>query len=474
MRLSGFNLYVENYPEQGQTLVHNTFAGSYVVLEEGTLELLRRADRGEPLTCEEQAIAADPELSDPDVGVLVTSRKQEESDFRAWFERRRSRRELDVIVGVNLACNFECPYCCQAEVMSGKVMSEEHCDATGDWLVAHALDHELELIRLTFVGGEPLLHPQRLERIARRVRDQAGPHGIAVELNLLTNGYFLDAAMVQRLLPLGLVFAKVTLDGDETTHHLTRVHKKGEDTFARIFDNVIAASRHIRVTVNGNYGPETVHGFAPLVEKLAAAGLASGSNLSFSPALAGLASSGAGSCTWSGTDTSLQMALHDHILRHGFDAAPANVIGPCEFHDRHSFAIDPAGIVYKCPGFLGNPEWAIGHVTSGLTGRYRDLVELNPQRECTGCAHRPNCGGGCVAAQWLKLGRAEGVNCERSYFDSVQTGSLVRNYLLATSSDRSEALASFPDATSSLEAARASRPQPQRGRRASSLRVIAA
>ena len=58
MRLSGFNLYVEDYPEQGQVLVHNTFAGSYVVLDAATVEVLRRADRGEPLAPDEHEFRA--------------------------------------------------------------------------------------------------------------------------------------------------------------------------------------------------------------------------------------------------------------------------------------------------------------------------------------------------------------------------------------------------------------------------------
>ena len=433
MRLSGFNIYIEGYPEPGETLVHNTFTGAYVVLDDATLETLRKADRREPLTAAEQAIAEDPDLFDPEVGICVASRKAEELDFRRWFEQRRSgTRRLDAMIGINLACNFDCPYCCQAEVMDGKVMDLETCDATAAWLSSRAAEIGAGKIALVFVGGEPLLHPGRIERIVAAIKAQTDAE---VGFSLITNGYFLDREMVDRLVPQGLKNAQITFDGDERTHHLTRVSKKGENTFQRIFENTIYASRKLRVSINGNYQENTIHGFAPLVDKLAAGGLDPESRIRFGPALEALSSEsgvGSGSCTFSGSDTRYQLAFHDHILQAGFETLDLHSVGPCNFHERHSYTIDVDGTILKCPGFLGRRDWGIGHVTSGLGPRYEQLLNINAQRECTGCEHRPNCGGGCVAAQWLALGRPEGVNCEKSYFDSVIEASVVREYARAT------------------------------------------
>jgi uncharacterized protein len=471
MRLSAFNLYVENYPEADDTLIHNTFTGAYVVLPTTEVEILRRAERDEALTDAERAIASDPDLRDPDVGIVVDSRQREEQEFRSWFEARRARRKLDAILSINLACNFDCPYCCQAEVMSGKVISKEHADATAAWLAAHAREHDLDEVSLVFCGGEPLLHPERIKRIASQVREALADTDIEVSLALITNGYFLTEEMVSELLPLGLKSAQVTIDGDETTHSLTRVSKKGEDTFARIFDNVKRASRRIRVAINGNYQDDTVHGFAPLVRKLAEAKLSPETSLLFSPALTVLAApegSASGACTRSGSNTSVEVALRDEIWRHGFQASLPHQIGPCEFFDHHAFAVDPEGIIFKCPGFLGYPEWGIGHVTTGLTGRYQQMVNQNPQRLCGSCAHKPNCAGACVAAQWTELGRPEGVNCEKDFLDRVKDESVVRGYLLASSETREEAVAAFPEPSAPLPL------QPmQRGHRPDALRVVA-
>jgi uncharacterized protein len=450
MRLSVFNQYIDGYPEPGGVLIHNTLSGGFAIVDTETLALLRRADAGDELSDEERAVVDDPDFSDPDVGVVVSSREAEEAEFRDWFERRRARKtRLEVLVSINLACNFECPYCSQAGILDGSVMKPEIADRTADWLVERALAVGVGGVDLVFCGGEPLLHPDRIARIAERVREKVLPAGLTFSFTAITNGYFLTEEVLDRLVPLGMVEVKVTIDGDESTHHLTRVSKRGEDTFARVFGNAIAASRRIRIYVNGNYTPETKHGFLPLLGKLTDAGLPLGSRVGFRPALEALSSrdwaGGGGLCTWSEADTSLHVVMQDEVLRRGFQGIPLDGAGPCEFHDHHSFAIDPDGVIYKCPGFLGHPEWSIGHVTRGLEQAIYDrMIRATPQSSCEGCGHRPKCGGGCLAIEWLKTGKPEGVNCDKPYFERVQDEAVVRGFLLATHERVSDAVAAFP------------------------------
>ncbi len=474
MQASAFNLYVRGYPEAGDNLVHNTFSGAFAVLDDDTVAALEKSASGDALDEDERALLDDEDLLDADVGIVVRSRDAEEAEYAAWFERRRTRTTLEAIVHVNRACNFACTYCCQEGVLDGSVMPEAIADDTAAWLVHRARTVGADSIFLMFCGGEPLLHPGRIEQVARRVAES----GLTFSFGLITNGYFLTDELVDRLLPLGLVHAQVTLDGDATTHALTRVSKKGENTFGRIFDHVIAASRRIRVTVNGNYQDDTIHGFGPLLRALADAGLPEGSKVSFTPALAALDASddaGSGACTWAGSNTQYHLALQNEVLRHGFTAGgSAHAVGPCEFHDRHSFAIDTDGTIHKCPGFIGHAEWGIGHVLTGLTDRYDAMLSAKPQESsCGSCSYRPTCSGGCIAAEWTRRGEMAGVNCEGEYFDRVSDDSVVREYLLATHEEARAAVARFP-ATVSLPTQPPRAQDNARGRRPDALRIIAA
>ena len=471
MRLSTFNLYVENCPLAGHTLIHNTFTGGFVTMPEDELAVLRAADAGQPLS-EAERTSIDPEYFDPAVGILVESREAEEATYRQWYEEQRATTErLSAIVSVTWACNFACTYCCQNDVLDGRSMSSETAHRVAHWLVERAGEIGARAIHLSFVGGEPLIQSARIEEIVREVRARA-PH-LAFSFGLVTNGALLSRELVERWRPLGLVNAQVTLDGDETTHGITRRSKKrGEENFTSIFRNVLAASELIAVKINGNYQRDTVHGFVPLVRELARAGFPRGARIHFSPALTALgapADSASGACGWSGSSPEWMLALGDEVRRAGYDAGDPMMVGPCGFHRHHHYAIDPDGRLYKCPGFFGYEEWAIGAVGGGLNARYEQLIRHDVQSGCGGCAHRPNCAGGCVAAVWRAQGRAEGINCEQDFFEQLKAPLVLRKHALAVASSFEEAAAMVPPLPSEvLDAVDRSRFRP------AALRVLAA
>jgi uncharacterized protein len=455
VKLSAFNIYVPDYPEPDSTLVYNTFSGGFVALDAATLAVLNKADAGGELDAAEQELV-DPEFFDESVGILIESRSVEERAFRdrhsAW---RTSTERLDCIVSTSLACNLDCTYCCQADVLNGKTMSPQTAAATGEWLATRALEIGAKAVNLSFMGGEPLLHPHRIRQIVEAVRARTAGAGVVVRFSLITNGVFMTKALVKEWLPLGLVAAQVTLDGDETTHSLTRrSKKKGEDSFATIFKNVVDTSELIDIFMNGNYTTETVHGFVPLLEKLVAAGFKKGSRVHFSPALQALGAppeAGLGGCNYGSTHPEWLIPLADAVRRAGYEPLDDSAPGPCAFHRRHSYSIDSDGHIYVCPGFVGRPDWSAGHVTNGLNARYERISNFNPQRACGSCAQRPDCSGGCVAAEWLKSGRMEGVDCDIQYFDKYKPEFIKRKFLLASSDSVEEALSRFPDTPDDLK-----------------------
>jgi len=450
VKLSAFNVYVPAFPDVDSTLVYKTFSGGFVALDSATLAVLKKADAGGELDAAERELI-DPEFFDDTVGILVESRSVEERAYRdhhdAW---RTSTERLDCIVSTSLACNLDCTYCCQADVLDGRTMSLDTARQTGEWLAARAIEIGAKIVHLSFIGGEPLLHPTRVRKVVDTVRALTAERGILVEFGLTTNGVFLTRALVEEWKPLGLRHAQVTLDGDETTHSLTRrSKKKGEDSFSTIFENLIAANELIDVLVNGNYTPETVHGFVPLLEKLVAAGLKKGSRVHFSPALQGLGAppeAGLGGCGFSASHPEWLLPLADAVRRAGFEPIDDSMIGPCAIHRQHSYSIDSDGHIYVCPGFLGKPDWAVGHIETGLTPRWKRLSNVNPQRACGSCSHRPECGGGCLAAEWMNAGRMEGVDCDIHFYDEYGGDFIKRKFLLASSDSVEEALSRFPDA----------------------------
>jgi uncharacterized protein len=457
VRLSAFNVYVPEFPEAGSTLIYNTFSGGLVSLDAPTLAVLKKADAGGDLDAAESDLV-DPEYFDDSVGIVVESRAAEERAYRAHHESWRQGTRLDVILSTTLACNLDCTYCCQADVLNGKTMSAETGARSAEWVASRAVEIGASEVKVAFIGGEPLLHPHRIRQIVDLVRERLSGTGVAFRFDLITNGVFLTPELVDEWVPLGLRMAKVTLDGDEHTHKLTRrSKKKGDDSFATIFANVVYASQHIDLYLNGNYTSENLTGFVPLLEKLRAAGFKKGSRIHFSPALQALGAppeTGLGGCNFAASMPEYLIPLADEIRRAGYEPNDDSEIGPCAFHRRNSVSIDPEGYLYKCPGFLGKPEWNVGRVESGLNARYELQASANPQRACGSCAHRPDCAGGCVAAEWINVGRMEGVNCEIQFFDTYKGEYAKRKYLLATSDSVEEAMSRLPELPAAMLQAR--------------------
>lgn len=439
---------IEHYPTHGTTLLYNAFSGGIAVLDERVMDLLRRADRGETLTPAEWS-ELDPDLFDESVGVLVQSHEWEEAEFRRWHEESRSdAAELSSVISVTFACNLRCTYCCQEDVRGGGAMTESVGQATAEWHACRALELGSRQVSLAFVGGEPLLAQRRIEQVVVGLNDRLLSSSVSVRFSLITNGVFLTRELIEHWLPIGLVGAQVTLDGDESTHSLTRrSSRRGDDSFSTIYSNVVAASELIDVTIRGNYQDDTAHGFLPLIKKLASAGFRKGSRIRFVPALTTLGApsdSASGSCTWGGSSPELMLLFSDEIRRAGFDPGDPIMLGPCGLHRKHTYAVDPGGNLYKCPGFLGHPEWTIGHVSRGLSSRYDEITSAAPMDACGSCAHRPHCGGGCVAAAWRKHGRPRGVTCELDYFERAKSHMIARKHALIDHEAGDKAVEQFP------------------------------
>lgn len=446
VQLSAFNVLVDRFPAPGETLVYNTFSGGSVVVASDWLARAQAAGGVvDPADC-------DPALADPDLGILVESRAAEEREFHAWLRRvKEEAGTVSALISTSYACNLACTYCLQDDVLNGRTMSPETADATVRFLAGRVEALRPRALEVTFIGGEPLLHPHLILRMARGLREACAAAGTRFGFQLITNGVLMTPEVVRSLVEVGLDGVQVTIDGDECTHGITRPDKRGRNTFAETWANVLACIDLVKISLQGNYTDENLHGFVPLLARMVKDGVRPDRvpRIKFKPALAGLGTpldAGVDSCTWSNAKPEVQLALGDAVRAFGYTPHDHLDLGPCAVHQQNHWSIGPEGLIWKCPGFVGRPEWSTGSVQTGLTDKHRRLTVLASTRECGGCTWRPACAGGCLATQWIAAGVPEGTNCERTYFDSVGVEILKRNYFLDTleATEAATAVASLP------------------------------
>src|SRR5207245_10331974 len=125
-----------------------------------------------------------------------------------------------------------------------------------------------EKMTLTFFGGEPLLNLPVMYDMAERVWNATQARGVAMSINIITNGLLLTPDVVDRLKPYGLKGVKITLDGDRDTHNRMRPLRGGQGTFDRIVENVRRVAGKVSIAIGGNFDESSVDSYPKLLDFL--------------------------------------------------------------------------------------------------------------------------------------------------------------------------------------------------------------
>jgi uncharacterized protein len=146
-------------------------------------------------------------------------------------------RRLHLVLMPTEACQFRCTYCYE-DFALGR-MPPAVVRGLKTWLERRA--PELELLQLSWFGGEPLLALDLLLDVQAHALELARRHPpLAVRANLTTNGHRLEVELFRRLLALAVTEYQITLDGPQEAHDRTRKLAGGGATFERIWTNLLA------------------------------------------------------------------------------------------------------------------------------------------------------------------------------------------------------------------------------------------
>ncbi|WP_298434216.1 geopeptide radical SAM maturase [Geobacter sp.] len=353
-------------------------------------------------------------------GFLTPDRATERAEMLAWFDRiNAGRRRAGLVAVLTRRCNLACPYCFEG----GQAPEGDMAEETADLLVA-MIGREYFAkgwrVDLDFYGGEPLLRPGLIRRIAAPLRAAGGElfHG-----HLVSNGTLLDREVMAELVPLGIESVKVTLDGPPHVHDRHRPYGGGAGSFRDILRGVKEVAELVRVHVGGNFTRETWREYPALLDLLVAEGLTPErlGTVRFTPAVGG---KGRGCVTceepWL---AEAELSLRQELAARGFRLPKPGPFS-CMIDLASDLAVDADGRCYKCPAFMGHAGYAVGTLGGGLTGA---LPAYGPDiwktEECLGCAWLPLCFGGCRFMRLAEAGGVDGVSCLRGYLDAtLETG----------------------------------------------------
>lgn len=319
-------------------------------------------------------------------------------------------------------------------------MTDETALQVVEFLKSRFRENHRKII-VDFYGGEPLLSTDRIIFIEERLKPFVEERGGEFEFTLVTNGSLLKKTTVDKLKQYGLAGARVTIDGPPDIHNFYRPFKNGAESFDCIIKNIKEAGTIISIAIGGNFTQENYKRFPVLLDILIQEGITPDKvrQIKFTQALQtndqfAMSEFQEGCSCPSDSWVAATLYLREEILKRGYKT-PKPGPAACMIELSDSLAIHYDGSIYKCAGFIGHKEYAIGEVWNG-TFDYRDIYALDSWRkeaECRECRYLPLCFGGCRYAKYQSDGSMAKVNCMKDFLDKAADIAGWRPFLYALS-----------------------------------------
>ncbi|MEW5816126.1 MAG: radical SAM protein [Spirochaetota bacterium] len=213
---------------------------------------------------------------------LVTEKEEVKNSIK---QLNKNSKGLNLIIVLNMDCNFSCTYCYEKPIKSPLYMSEKTENELTSFIIKK-LDEKEELV-IDFYGGEPLLSKNAIIRISKKLKQWCEPHRVSYSFTLVTNGSLLTKETAQELKSYGLKSVKITVDGPAETHNESRPFKTGVGSFGIIMERIKQSRSLVEVNIGGNYTRKNYHKFPQLLDHLQQEGLTAESinSVKFDPVL---------------------------------------------------------------------------------------------------------------------------------------------------------------------------------------------
>lgn len=316
-----------------------------------------------------------------------------------YFKRKTSfnSSNLSLVLVPTLGCNFKCPYCYENNLPDVK-MKEEVQDKLIDFINSHS--QRAKDMSIYWHGGEPLLAFNVIKSILNKIKERS----LLPLLNqkMVSNGYLFNQEMCDFFNETQLKYLQITVDGTESTHNKSRIHKSGVPTYERIIKNIdliVNEMPDCHVGIRVNIHNENKGDYPNIYKELS--NRWSGKNCAVYPAFVLSQGECCGVSCLSGCEKS--QFYVELYKKHGFkniNFKPQTQFGSCSAIYENHYVIDPNGILYKCWADLEVKERAIGDIYNGINDwAYVSEYTMNSDKftdpKCLKCSIFPICDGGC-------------------------------------------------------------------------------
>lgn len=325
------------------------------------------------------------------------------------------------------SCNLACAYCFAGQ---GKYRGEralmplEVGRRALEFLVEHSGSRRN--LEVDFFGGEPLLNWDVVKQLVAYARELENTHGKRFRFTLTTNGVLLDGEVTE-FLNREMHNVVLSLDGRRQVNDRLRKTPSGGGSYDLIvpkFQAFVKARGSRGYYMRGTFTRENLD-FVEDILHMADLGF---KELSMEPVV----SAPGDPAALSEADLPKLFEQYERLAQVMIEREKAGegftfyhymldlTGGPC-IHKRlqgcgsgtEYLAVTPSGELYPCHQFVGEPEYRLGDLESGVTNvalRERfAAADVLSRGACQGCWAKLWCSGGCAANAHHAAGSIEGV-----------------------------------------------------------------
>ncbi len=438
MKLSKFNIWIKDYPSAGNYLLFNTRTQALIkVTEEFKNALGNFGMKGlnPALSSGRQSLSADVLDSLRENGILVQDEADEDAKLQDFFRQLQHERgsiALEATILTTFGCNFKCVYCFEESVKEQVSMDQPTSDQVIQWLKRHIERYDIKRVFLVYYGGEPFLNIRPMYDISWHLSAWAQERGIEFGFGIVTNGSLMSGYLVDRLLPVGLQFVRVTVDGLREAHDKKRPFIDGRPSFDHIMHNIREIIDKVKVGIAGNFDRENVDSIPLFLDYLEAEGLLHKlDKIDFAPLTPRLGPKlhpGAielGNCFSHFGKNGMfgkLIGIKKELMRRGVKMQTGLAVNACALLMQHAgLTIDPRGVIYKCNALVGYPEFSVGTIYEDeLNERDAMFKNSSPWKQCDAdCPYVPLCQGGCRFFSYLENHNFSDIVCKKDFFDGI-------------------------------------------------------
>ncbi len=358
---------------------------------------------------------------------LVDDAMDEVGTIKADLLRDRfSLEQLHLTIAPTLDCNFRCDYCYEEHLRVN--MSKPVCDATVRWTEKQLArsDH----LHVTWYGGEPLLAKSWdvVQRLSESFLELTTKIGKTYSAHIVTNGFLLNRAKMERLKELGVEMVQLTLDGPKAVHDKRRFLVGGNGTYDRIVENLkeIIDLTHVQLRVNVDQ--RNLMGALEVAEHMAELGLAHKMRMYLAMVTSDAKVCGniQEMCYDTKDFAAAELEVYREAARRGLPLQkyPSRLAGAyCSADRLHGYVLAPSGLVFKCwHEVTMRPDRAIGSVLDEQEPFQKNNEDFwlkwdaLEKSGCRSCTVLPLCHGGCPLEAMEKKDPERG-SCDQYRFN---------------------------------------------------------